>query len=250
MIQVKKPRAAPEILNRRSEDATGALVEAHERGEVLSFDRNIYAHPEVRGVLVKAQHGKCCYCEARVTHVTGDIEHFRPKASVRQSASAQRQVPGYFWCAYAWANLYLACSVCNTRKNDVFPLQNPAKRARTVSDRLGAERPTLPDPRLDPSGVITFDGPTVVPVQGRERGRLTIDCLDLNRPALEEHRRERQQLLRTLADVVRLFEGGDPEQMALLDAARAELAAAVEDSAEYAAMARVVLSDQPPKPSS
>ena len=215
----------------------------------LEFDRDIYAHKEVRVLLEAVQHGKCCYCETRIAHVGGDVEHFRPKSSIRRQPGGVREYPGYFWLAYEWDNLYLACRDCNEKhKSDVFPLQNEAKRARSPQDRLGAERPTLIDPKHDPCSILSFDGPTVVPVRGNERGRLTIECLGLNRSSLEEDRRTHIGNLRNLQDMAVIAQrapeileelGFNPsEKLIELDEARR---AAEEGTMEYAAMARVVL---------
>jgi hypothetical protein len=49
--------------------------------------------------------------------------------------------PGYFWLAYVWANLFLACQLCNQSfKKNLFPLADPAKRARSHLHDLGARR--------------------------------------------------------------------------------------------------------------
>ena len=54
-----------------------------------------------------------------------------PKGGTRQTADEKEmKVPGYFWLAYAWQNLFLACQLCNQRfKKNLFPLENPDERA-------------------------------------------------------------------------------------------------------------------------
>ena len=82
--------------------------------------------------MIKAQHGKCFLCESKITHISfGDVEHFRPKGGSRQTTDEKAmKVPGYFWLAYAWQNLFLACQLCNQRyKKNLFPLENPDERA-------------------------------------------------------------------------------------------------------------------------
>ena len=45
-----------------------------------------YQHVEVKKALVDMFHEKCAYCESAITHIDyGHIEHFRPKAGVRQA---------------------------------------------------------------------------------------------------------------------------------------------------------------------
>ena len=147
MIRIYKPAEAPEILRtegkkkRRvhSNDFTRHQLD-HEQGRRrFDFERRIYAHEAVKQVLVAAQHGKCCFCE-KMVGCHGEIEHFRPKAAVQQKRGKPLMRPGYYWLAYEWTNLYLACGTCNSReKLNLFPLANPDARVR--SHRQGAQIP-------------------------------------------------------------------------------------------------------------
>lgn len=92
----------------------------------MMFERAIYGDPAIKGELLAAQHGKCAYCEIRIESEYGAVDHYRPKGGVRQTRAALPTTPGYFWLAYAWDNLLVACSRCNTSKSDLFPLVDPA----------------------------------------------------------------------------------------------------------------------------
>ncbi len=48
---------------------------------------------------------KCAYCECRDRRL--QVEHYRPKSV-------------YYWLAYSWDNLLLACSACNSFKGNSF----------------------------------------------------------------------------------------------------------------------------------
>jgi uncharacterized protein (TIGR02646 family) len=108
---------------------------------VFEFDRALYGDPEVREALRRAQHGKCAFCEAKITHVMyGDVEHYRPKGGFMRGGSLQR--PGYYWLAYAWDNLVLACQLCNQRhKRNAFPLAGGSRRARSHRGDVAKEAP-------------------------------------------------------------------------------------------------------------
>lgn len=127
MIRIDKPSTPPEVLLREGPRLCaqhGADVAA---GCSVEFDQSIYAATDVIRALHTAQHGKCCYCE-RPLHRNreADIEHFRPKGEVRQGHEHAIERPGYFWLAYDWSNLYLACKPCNQEyKGILFPLANP-----------------------------------------------------------------------------------------------------------------------------
>ena len=69
-------------------------------------------------------HGKCAYCESEIySNQFGDIEHFRPKAGLKDYPTGQsvkieingisQDHPGYYWLAYDWKNLLLSCVLCN-----------------------------------------------------------------------------------------------------------------------------------------
>ena len=130
MIRVRKPDPAPRILLERGAALTAELCARVEAGERPSFEREVYGAAEVKEVLRAAQHDKCCFCEAKLGHAQfGDVEHFRPKASVQQS-SVDPPTPGYYWLAYAWQNLYLSCEICNRRhKQKLFPRRSRGTRA-------------------------------------------------------------------------------------------------------------------------
>ena len=71
-----------------------------------------YRHAEVKTALVDMFHGKCVYCESKVTVVTyGQIEHFYPKGQ-------------YVERTFQWENLLLSCDLCNNahHKGTKFPL--------------------------------------------------------------------------------------------------------------------------------
>src|SRR5687768_2476393 len=57
----------------------------HSARTKFDFSSAIYAHDSVKELLKHIQDHKCCFCEAKVSHIShGDIEHFRPKAAFRQ----------------------------------------------------------------------------------------------------------------------------------------------------------------------
>jgi hypothetical protein len=155
VIRIERPKRVPARLAKQGRAARQRDLLAFEAGVTMfEFAREIYGHHTVKRALVKAQHGKCCFCESKVTHVSnGHVEHFRPKGGVRQSDQDPLEQPGYFWLAYEWTNLLFACELCNARfKKNLFPLVNPATRARRPDDDLAREDPLFIDPSRDEPG--------------------------------------------------------------------------------------------------
>lgn len=259
MIRIRKPADPPAVLVDRGAEACRGLCEQydaapadHQNGaRTFEFDPKIYGHPSVRAALAEAQHGKCCFCERKVE---GDVEHFRPKSRSQQARGDPPLRPGYYWLAYEWSNLFFACGPCNQRyKRDLFPLAAPARRARSHHDDLAAEDPLFLDPANDePAEHIAFRSEVAYAVNGSPRGQATIDLLALNRPDLQESRRERLGPLRALKVTCNALDKLARELTAasrpipsqildLRDRCRAELSAAVRDDAEFAALARCAL---------
>jgi uncharacterized protein (TIGR02646 family) len=213
----------------------------------FEFEKDVYGHVDVKRCLLRAQSHKCCYCEIQIVSEAGDIEHFRPKACVRQGSDHPRQTPGYFWLAYSWRNLLYACSRCNREyKRDLFPLEDPAARALADRDEgsTAAEAPLLLDPSSeDPEACIEFNGERAMPRNGARRGRVTIDLLELNRTLLLEVRREKLERVRQMVEILRFTRAGkistdDPGfHRHLRDLCR-DILAAAEARAQFAGMVR------------
>ena len=248
MIRIVKPSSGPPELSRKGDQKTGEYCASYTQSGVkeFTFDRNIYGDSEVREQLLHAQYKKCCYCETKIpagAHPT--VEHYRPKGSVRQSKGHRRLYPGYYWLAYDWDNLLMCCPVCNTKKNDLFPLLDEGNRARSHEDPMECEKPILVHPAIDdPDEHFRFSGSIISPYT--KRGKETIDCLKLNRRALEEERRGRLQLLRSLLDIVyklkdKMANNGDFQKE--VERAEQQIQSAVSDQAEYSAFAKQLEED-------
>jgi uncharacterized protein (TIGR02646 family) len=216
MIRVVRP-AAPRALTRNAQRWKATLLAALGRlatnknkraAHAVHLAREKYRHAEVKEVLVRLFHGKCAYCESKVTHVEyGHIEHYRPKSCFPEFT-------------FEWGNLLLACGICNgaEHKGDHFP---------EVADR----GPLINPCEDDPSQHLHFHfdvGAGLASVYGRTaRGRTTTKLLGLNRPDL---RAFRSRCLKQLAALARLA-ATNPEAAQLLSEAR-------QDDAPYAAFAR------------
>ena len=251
MIRVAKPDAPPQL--KKGEAVTRRDCEAYEERRMdyengrmrFQFDRRIYSHSTVREALRQAHNEKCCFCEGKSfgPFASADIEHYRPKGSVRQSEQSGKVAPGYFWLAYSWDNLYWSCQDCNRKhKKDLFPLKDPRKRAHSPTDDLTQEEPLILDPGGvdDPCDHIGFHKEVAIGLT--EVGKNTIRFVKLNRTALEEARRTRIAELAILLNIVQISKRTtDPQFSELAEEVSYELEAAVLPTAEFSAMAREFL---------
>ena len=202
------------------------------------FKRTIFSSTVVRECLRQAQHKKCCYTEAYLEGAP-NIEHFRPKAAVRDDRHSPREYPGYYWLAYTWDNLLLCNSKVNGFKSDLFPLLNPLDRARSIDDPLEKESPVFIDPvNEDPRKHIRFsrDAPYGI----SDRAKKTIELLELGHPYLREKRMrilEHLDALLTIKKLASIIPGEAEERGISLGKAESSLKAAVEPNAEFSSMA-------------
>ena len=165
-------------LDRRRKKELQKIRKAVSSGESYRFEP-LWSDPKVKKFLHKSQHGKCCYCERkRDERRESDVEHFRPKAEVEGAKNHQ----GYWWLAYNWENLLIACKKCNQDyKKSKFPLRDESKRVCGENSNLGKEEPILINPlEEDPEEFIEYNFcmKNMVKAVGKcERGRRTVNEL-------------------------------------------------------------------------
>jgi len=196
MIKIKKKAIAPAVVDRsglckmtlqtsiNNNLYLGNSID-YDNGDVkFEFDSGIYGHTNIKTSLVWSQFGKCAFCENNVVSVAyGDVEHFRPKKGYSQGKNDSLHYAGYYWLAYEWKNLLYSCEKCNQReKKNYFPLIDPNKRARNHLSNLRAEKPYFIDPSQEnPRFMIKFHGAVAYGIDKNNRGKKTIEILNLNR---------------------------------------------------------------------
>lgn len=205
MIQINRSEAVPrrlEVLGKARTDKDcidfDGDPEAYLAGtKKFSIIKSIYGTAAIKRKLLEAQHDKCCYCESEFLETGhGDVEHFRPKGSVRQDNNSRVEKPGYYWLGYSWSNLLVSCARCNTSHKGIrFPLQNPDRRARNHNDAIDNEEPMLVDPGAeDPRDHIRFRYDA--PLPRTPRGEETICVLGLERHQLVKARLKWAKIIR------------------------------------------------------
>lgn len=200
MIRITKSPTVPSELFAQGQPERDSLVAQFDQGiRSFEFKREIYGL--AKEALLQDQHRKCAYCESRMLHVTdGDVEHFRSKSGYQQKKGAKIKRPGYYWLAYEWSNLLIACDKCNRKhKKSLFPLVDESRRAKSHLDGIDHEEPVLIDPtNEDPEDMISFRYDVPYPVNGNFRGDTTITIVGLDREDLNEMRREHLDKVRYL----------------------------------------------------
>lgn len=202
MIKIDKSHDAPATLQNLATDALQKLHDIHAAGKHIctkDFDTDIYGAQDVRNQLELDQHGKCAYCESLCKATSYlQVEHFRPKSR-------------YYWLAYDWDNLLLACQVCNQQYKGIhFPLADEQRRATADQPDISTEEPLLLNPNTDnPAEHLAFVAATMV--HRTEKGRNTISTLGLNRQALHNERERKWNLYQLLTAALHALQVQNPQ---------------------------------------
>jgi uncharacterized protein (TIGR02646 family) len=228
----------------RVRKATERLAAAIYQGQEPQISGDLYKGQ--KAVLEQVFSGKCVYCESPIkANQPGDVEHYRPKGALTNEDGSPvidpqgNPHPGYWWLAYDWENLLLACKLCNSRgseygKGSIFPLENEATRAFGPMEVEGA--PLLMHPcKKDPDQHFQFHETGFVAGVSPE-GKACERILGLNREWLVT---ERQRTFQAAHDKFYRF-------MGTLDAPSAEpikkqIHEWKKGCAPYSAMARFAL---------
>ena len=209
MIKVaRSPK--PVILEHNQQNWTRVLLEASTDTERRRAEGK-YRHRAIKDALAAMFHGKCAYCESKMSHIEyGHIEHFKPKSRFRN-------------LAFEWTNLLLSCPICNgpEYKGDHFPEETDGGPLVNPCDETPAEHfEFVFDPVAKLASVI---GKTI-------RGQTTEKLLGLNRSDLREYRSKIIMMYYVLSDYAKT----DTDARTLLDEA-------CRDEGEYAAFVRLLV---------
>ena len=178
MIKIERgkiPRGT--ALDKKRKGELSAIRKLAESGNLRSRHfKKIWSDPKVKKFLYESQHGKCCYCERKHDEKrVSDVEHFRPKAEVEEAEDH----PGYWWLAYSWENLLIACKTCNEEyKKSKFPLKDESKRAYTERFDIDKEEPIMINPlKEDPELLIDYDFPAEADFSGKPMVKAVGKCM-------------------------------------------------------------------------
>ncbi|MGN7919757.1 AAA family ATPase [Lysobacter sp. 22409] len=133
---------------------------------------------------------KCAYCESGLSLHESRIDPFRPILAAADPRTREESPDHYGWLAFEWRNLMYACNECVSAKRNRFPVDTPRALPMTAwRQTVASESALLIDPcRDDPARHLAFlpDGR----LAGKtDKGAVSIEVLNLNRPRLVEERR-------------------------------------------------------------
>lgn len=204
-----------------------------------------YRSDAVKLALTIAQHGKCCFSEAKFVNDDAHVEHFRPKGRVDAWPRGATTYPGYYWLAYDWDNLFFCKSTTNSSlKLNYFPLLGNVRRNRNHLDTR-IESSLIIDPsKEEPRQFIKFVKEEIKGIN--PRGKKNIEILGLRNAQLDEARRSLYRKLEQLRNSVDLLlASGVPKNDAVVSAIIDSLKEAILPKSEFSSMAIDLLTGWP-----
>ena len=190
MIKLRKLQK-PQVLEDNAEEWTQEYCSClYSGGKPSRQMLSRYKDNEIKSLLIKETHGKCAYCESKLSHITyGDVEHIFPK---NKNARPDLYVE--------WSNLTLSCEQCNrSGKRDYY------------NENLPLINPYVDDPEQHFRDL----GPLIMHRLGDDRAFVTKNILDLNRASLVERRTERIKLVEFL--LISWAQEQDPNKKRVLE---------------------------------
>ena len=103
MIKIHKDlrKVPPSLNSQKTQEKRKELIDKGKYINTSAYNDR-YKQEDIKNELKRLYNSKCGFCEKDVTDHTPHVEHYRPKAK-------------YWWLAYSWDNLLLACEECNRK---------------------------------------------------------------------------------------------------------------------------------------
>lgn len=248
MIKYTRPQEPNDFANKVAEARANLEISAPNRKLTKEDFPPLWS--DFKDVFVQAQHGKCFFCEGRVTATHyGDVEHFRPKAAITlpgpgiTGKKGKKTIPvsaaGYWWLAYDWDNYSLSCQLCNQQhKKNHFPTvpQIPPTGPNRGNPEEALILNAFDDEDFEAAWEISESG---LLIDRNEKGKQTWIVCGLNRDPLVEARREKALRVNDLLNLLGSAE--EVGELAMQELCVKMIKKEGADESEYAAVARATV---------
>ncbi|MDO6808881.1 HNH endonuclease [Zobellia galactanivorans] len=166
-----------------------------------------YKQSDIQAALRLIYKRKCAYCEQKIEQ--SHIEHYRPKKK-------------YYWLAFSWDNLILACPFCNLYKDIHFDLDGEIVTFLNNDENLSrinvssasydtTELPKMINPEtVNPLGHIHFERNGVIKSEDN-RFSYTIEKCKIDRKYLNDRRRKLLKTFENDINAALVFNSGNTD---------------------------------------
>ena len=170
MIRIRR-LPEPAVLVEKAEGWKERFLERREASPKVRPSSGQYDHADVKDALRAMSHGKCFYCERKLSEDEETVDHF---VEIVEDPTL----------AFTWTNLYLCCDHCQGK--------------RTSIPRDSALDPCGDDDEDDPADHLTFENDVIRPKDGSPIGRATIQRYKLDALWVTYRRAKQLQRLKHL----------------------------------------------------
>jgi len=118
MRAISKDPKVPKILINEKRQAT---FEENKKLKHFPSGNTQYSVKSIKTELSIIYASKCAFCEDTLLNSAKHIEHYRPKNKNDKAIKCDAST-SYFWLAFSWDNLLLACTKCNSSKGCCFEI--------------------------------------------------------------------------------------------------------------------------------
>ncbi|HDR7632542.1 TPA: AAA family ATPase [Bacillus mycoides] len=142
----------------------------------------------VKGFMYEYFNGKCSYCEVTMKAIPLDIDFYRPIKGALNTVDGEFYPDHYWWLKYQDDNIFSICVECKRAKSNRFPVKGRLARINADARELSDEKRLLVHPSRDyPERHFIYDEDGMM-YHRSQKGKFTIDVLNLNRSRLVEFR--------------------------------------------------------------
>lgn len=187
-LKIPNYHSFPNGVSQQTKNTHKRRLELISRGQYIYEDKynNRYKAEDIKSTLSLIYKNKCAFCEQKVEQF--HVEHFRPKRT-------------YYWLAFSWDNLLLACHTCNQNKGSTFEIEGTLKSfsrnkksINTINSSSreydAVEKPKMVNPEnTDPIGKLEFRRSGGI-TSKHKRFLHTIEKCKIDRDYLNDSRRK------------------------------------------------------------
>lgn len=218
--KLKIPDDYKECVSKAEKRQNDLIQNSIDKREVLYRRTDTKCFHYIRPNLLKLFHNKCAYCETKILEA-GTLDNFRPKSI-------------YPILTYHISNLLPACPTCNMSKGGKFPIKGKVDSEQVHLD-VDQEQYMLLNPYVDdPNEHLNFEANGIInPLT--ERGAITIEILNLNRPTLVAARHESIEKLKRNISTLEAIKKS-PSTYELVKSLSIFISNEISDSSEFSAI--------------
>lgn len=174
MIKIYQQKSPPHFFGKLDD-----LIGNNRKNELYSSYKESFEYK-----MLEYYNWKCVYCEMPSIESKLLIDYYRPITGALNVITGEFSDNHYRWLSREWSNFLVICEECCRSKSDRFPVNGSFAKLNSTTSELLKEKRLLINPFLDyPEKHFLYEENGNV-IATSEKGKVTIDILNLNRSNL------------------------------------------------------------------